>query len=164
MAIVGGNLADIDASAVRLQEAGASALGTGDHTRTAVATLHDAIGSATTEMLRRFDSIASDLHDQIQRAEAQLQSSDWHGNAKEQAITIKAELSGRVTSVLGSATAAFQSESAAFSARSEALLAEIDGQFRSVMAAIDAEYGRLAQAAQATRQNFEYADQTIRSR
>lgn len=162
MAIVGGNLADIAENVARLRETGASAVTSGESTKGAVDALQEAITSSTAQLMSRFESIAGDLKGQINTAARQLEAADWQGNSREQALAIKGNLAGQVDRVLATATSSLEADSTAFRARADALVSDIETQFRRVMIEVETQYVQLSQAAETTRSRFEAADQTIR--
>ena len=162
MGIVGGNLAEIGANEGSLKATGGMALTTGTETGSAAQSLETAVAAATRDLVSRFEQLASDMNAEIKRASTQLQSTDWKGNSREQAIAIEANLKGKVANVLTTSTAAINDEKKAFCDRAGALVTEVNERFTKVMGDIDREYGALADAAKLTMDNFEAADQTIR--
>lgn len=161
MAIVGGNLADIDSNVTKLEATGATAETSGKDTAGAATVLAEAIEGATAELLRRFEEIASTLDEEIRAAATKLETSEWEGHSKRRAVEIKGELQGQVNSVMGQATQALNDEKAAFTARANNLVDDVNTQFQGVMTRVQAEYTDLAAAARRTRENFATADQTI---
>lgn len=162
MGIVGGNLADIGANEASLRATGGMAVASGVETGAAATTLQSAIVEATDGLVRAFERIAGELHADIDRAARQLESTDWHGRSREQAIAIKAELRGEVARVMESAAGGLATERDAFCRRADALVAEVQDNFARVMERVDAEYAALGTAARVTAERFEAADQTIR--
>jgi len=161
MAIVGGNLADIDSNVTKLEATGATAEASGKDTAGAATVLAEAIEGATAELLRRFQEIAATLDEEIRAAATKLETSEWEGHSKRRAVEIKSELQGQVNSVMGQAESALHDEKVAFTARANTLVSDVNTQFQSVMNRVQTEYADLAGAARRTRENFATADQTI---
>lgn len=162
MSIVGGNLADIGANEASLRSTGAVAVASGTETGTAAANLQSAVVEATGALVREFERIAGELNADIERAARQLEATEWHGQSREQAMTIKAELRAQVTRVMQSAATGLGAERDTFCRRADALVTEVQEHFIRVMEQVDAEYAALGAAARVTAERFEAADQTIR--
>ena len=162
MVVVGGNLADIAANVARLRETGTSATIGGDSTKRATDVLHESIRSSTAELLAQFESIATELKGEIARSARQLESADWQGRSRDEALSIESELSARVDRLVQAATTSLERDAAAFRARADAVVGDIGSRFRQMMVEIEGGYVHLANAAEATRARFEEADRTIR--
>ena len=160
-AFIGGNLADIEASANRLIVSGTAAEATGTDTAAAALALQEAIDTAMSNLVTAFEGVAAALTDDIQQSHGQLVGSDWRGASRENAIAIKETLQGQVNTVLGLATTNLANEQTAFTTRAQDLVAHVEGQFKQVMADVQTQYGELADAASRTKANLEAADQTI---
>lgn len=161
MSFIGGNLDDIEASAARLIDSGASAVATGHETHSAAVVLAQAIDEAMTTLLARFESVADGLTNDIASAHSVLAGSDWQGQSRENALVIKEQLQGRVNGVLASASSNLAVEKGTFMTRAQALVDAIQADFQRVMTDVDGEYGSLAAASRRTRDNLALADQTI---
>lgn len=162
MSIIGGNLADIEQAAGRLDDSGRKAVDTGTTAKTAADVLAASIDDAMSELVRRFADIAAELNADITTAHQRLQATEWQGASREAAVGIKQELKAQVDTVLGTATDNLNVEKGNFLTRAQALVDHVEGEFRAVMGQVETEYVRLADAARTTAQNFEAADQTIR--
>lgn len=162
MSIVGGNLADIEANEGSLQTTAGLAVKSGGDTGAAAHSLHGAIVEATGNLVKEFERIAGDLQTDIRRAAGQLEATDWHGQSRDQAVLIKANLTSQVDKVMATAASSLTAEQKAFCDRADALVGEINDKFASVMHQVETEYTALGNAARATAQQFEAADQTIR--
>ena len=160
-AFIGGNLADIQASADRLVVSGTAAEQTGSDTATAAVALQEAIDTAMTNLVTAFEGVANALTEDIQQSHNQLAGSDWRGASRENAVAIKEALQGQVNQVLGVATTNLGNEQTAFTTRAQDLVAHVEGQFKAVMADVQTQYGELAKASIRTKENLEAADQTI---
>ena len=161
MSIVGGNLAEIGANEESLRTTASAAGKTGADTGSAAGVLQAAIVDATAELVRTFESIATELRTEIDRAARQLEATDWQGRSRERALLVEAELKSQVTRVMDAATTTLTGEQKAFCDRAEVLVGEIDGRFAGVMEQVGVEYEALGRAARLTMENFEAADQTI---
>ncbi len=162
MAIIGGNLNDIAASASRLDDSALMALQTQEQTKGAGGVLQDAVTDATQQLITQFQEIASSMVGDIEQSHRVLAGADWNGQSQRNAIAIKEQLKAEVGRVLDEATLAFQAEQRAFNGRAAELMAQIDGSFGQVMKQVDVQYRDLATAAKTMRDNLEAADQTIR--
>ena len=162
MAIIGGNLADIEQAAGRLNDSGQKAIDSGATTKDAADLLADAIHEAMTQLINRFGDIAAELNADIVGSHERLNSTEWQGASRDAAVGIKENLKGQVNTVLGTATDNLLQEKQAFIARSNALVSHVETEFKMVMGQVDEQYASLANAARKTAENFEMADQTIR--
>ena len=160
MSIIGGNLADIEQAAGRLDDSGRKAVDTGATTKSAADVLAASIDDAMSELVRRFGDIAAELNADITTSHQRLQATEWQGASREAAVGIKQELKAQVDTVLGTATDNLNVEKTNFLTRAQALVDHVEGEFRTVMGQVETEYVRLADAARTTAQNFEAADQT----
>jgi CelD/BcsL family acetyltransferase involved in cellulose biosynthesis len=104
MAVVGGNLADIDSNVTKLEATGASAEASGGRTSQEAGLLAEAIETATANLITRFQQIAADLDQDIRAAATKLETSEWEGHSKRRAVEIKGELQGQVNTVMVQAT------------------------------------------------------------
>jgi hypothetical protein len=161
MGIVGGNLADIGANEQSMRTTAEMAVKSGTETGSAATALHGAIVEATGNLVKEFERIAAELKADIGRAAGQLEASDWHGQSREKAVLIKADLTTKVDNVMTTAATNLAAEQKAFCDRSDALVADIEGKFKAVMGQVETDYTALANAARVTMQRFEDADQTI---
>lgn len=161
MSFIGGNLDDIETSAARMVDSGATAVAAGSDTHNATVVLASAIDEAMTTLLARFEAIAETLRGDIARSHAVLGSSDWHGQSRENALALKEALQGQVNTVLGTAATNLNAEKTMFISRSQGLVESVQSEFQRVMAEVDAEYTTLAAASRRTRDNLALADQTI---
>ena len=162
MGIVGGNLADIEANEQSLRTAGGLAVTSGSETGAAATNLQGAIVEATGALVGEFERIAGDLNTDIERAAQQLEATDWQGQSREQAVLIKADLKRQVHQVMQTAATSISAEKDAFCKRADALVAEVEDNFKRVMERVEAEYSALGTAARTTAERLEAADQTIR--
>jgi len=160
-AFIGGNLEAIGASATRLEQSGAAAMESGNSTGTAAAALETAITEAMDRLIRTFEQIAGDLELDIAASHEQLETTDWQGASRDNALAIKTQLEGQVKTVLGTATSNLTAEQTAFNTRGRELVESINGEFKDVMARVDEEYAGLAAASRKTRDNLMAADATI---
>lgn len=161
-AFIGGNLESIERAASRLDQTASKAIDTGRQSDAAAEQLFGAIEEAMATLLARFEGVAGELTTEITQSHAELEGSDWQGTSRDNAVAIKNELQGQVTSILESATTNLQAEREAFRTRAQLLLESVHNEFGQVMANVDAEYQGLALASRRTRENLLAADQTIR--
>ncbi len=161
MGFIGGNLEDIEASAVRLASSGGLAATTGAETHTAAIQLFEAIDNAMNGLVLRFETIADTLTGDIAQSHATLAASDWHGQSRENALVIKESLQAQVTRVLADATVGLEAEKATYVARAQALVDSVQTDFQRLMNEVEVEYSGLAAASRRTRDNLAFADQTI---
>lgn len=162
MAIIGGNLADIEVAAGRLTESGQKAVASGESTKNATDQLAQAIEESMAQLLSRFTDIAAELKADVATSDERLHTAEWHGASRDAAVGIKQDLTSQINTVLSNATQNLEQFKSSLISQSSELVAHIDGDFRTVMTQVDEQYASLAVAARRTAENLEIADQTIR--
>ncbi len=161
MSFIGGNLHDIEASATRMSQTGAAAVASGSETHSAAVVLAASIDDAMRTMVTHFERIADGLATEIQQSHNTLVATDWHGQSRENAVAIKDELLGQVSTILATATGSLSAEKAAFVSRADALVESVQTDFQRTMNDVEARYGALAAASRRTADNLALADQTL---
>lgn len=160
--IIGGDLTSITESAKRVRASGEAAMASHAQTDKAAVELQTEINGAMDTLLVKFRATEQDLRGDLETSFKQLDSAEWKGASRDNALQIKAEMDKQIGTVLAQAETALEAEKTAFGDRATALLDSVNTEFRNVMLDAQTKLGHLADAADLTGQNLSEADNTIK--
>lgn len=160
--IIGGDLTSITESAKRVRESGTAAMNSHTQTDKAALELQTEINGAMDTLLTKFRATEEELRGDLDTSFKQLDSAEWKGASRDNAVQIKADMDTQIGTVLTQAETALEAEKKAFGDRATALLESVNNEFRNVMLDVQTKMGDLASAAELTGQNLSEADSTIK--
>ena len=162
MSNISGNLADLATTTSGLNT-------TGDDTMTAhgasAQSADQLVGEVTdvTNLLQtNFETMAEDLRGSIRRSKDTMNSAEWTGQSRENAVAAEEMLNGQVDQVLEGATTSVTALKDFLVARVTDFHTDVTGDFQTIMSNIDAAYRDLATATNTFAENLDLADQTIK--
>lgn len=159
---IGGNVGDIQDTALVMTDTGTYAQTTGQDATTVAGQMEAEVNDVTQTLNTHFVELAEGLRQQITAAKNRLAGTDWEGMSQSEATAAEAELNGQVTSVLEQAQAGVEEFRTAMLSQANNFVSAIQGEFNTVMANINESYGSLSTASTTFAQNLEAADQTIK--
>lgn len=158
---IGGNLEDIARTAGVMTETGGAASSAGQQTAAVAAQMEAELDGATTTLRVHVERVAEDLRGRILAARERLGATDWEGQSRVAADAAEQRLSAEVDRVLAAGLANVETFKALVLARADEFVAQVHGEFQTVLADVDASYAGLAQGSRAFAEQLDAADRTI---
>lgn len=162
VARIGGNVADIQATAGVMTDTGASAVEAGSQAASFASQMEGQVGEVTSVFAQHFEQMADGLRQAIIAARNRLASTDWEGMSKGEADQAEVALNGQVDQVLGNALQSTAEFKTFMLSRAQDFVSMVQGDFNTIMGNIDSAYRDLANASKTFAENLELADQSIK--
>jgi hypothetical protein len=159
---IGANLADLLQTAGVMTETGAAAATSSARASAFSARMEAEINDVTTTLASHFTRMADELRGRIAQAKQQLAATDWQGASQAEATAAEAALGQDVNRVLDHALRSTEELRAFLLQRAHDFVASVDGEFATVMGAIDIAYQDLANASKTFADHLQAADAAIK--
>ncbi|MGH8930287.1 MAG: hypothetical protein ACRDZO_06545 [Egibacteraceae bacterium] len=159
---IGANLADILETAGVMTETGVAAIQSGVQASRFSAQMEAEISDVTTALANHFIRMADDLRGRIAQAKHRLAATDWQGASHAAATQAETALNHDVARVLDHALRSTEEFKTFMLQRANSFASAVNGDFKTVMGAIDIAYQELAAASKTFAENLRAADESIR--
>ncbi len=159
---VGGNLEDIDVSAIAATEAGSTVTEGGQQAQTAAQTLvaesEDVINTLSTNI----NTMADTVRTQVTTTQSTIEGGDVDGNSAMAARAAAAELTGQVDTVVNAANDSVMQIRTYLMNEVTRFQSDVIGDLQAIMSNVDLAFQDLSAAQTRLRENLDLADQSIR--
>ncbi|MBA2498053.1 MAG: hypothetical protein H0V33_13355 [Acidimicrobiia bacterium] len=159
---VGGNLEDIDVSAIAATEAGSTVTEGGQQAQTAAQTLvaesEDVINTLSTNI----NTMADTVRTQVTTTQSTIEGGDVDGNSAMAARAAAAELTGQVDTVVNAANDSVTQIRTYLMNEVTRFQSDVIGDLQAIMSNVDLAFQDLSAAQTRLRENLDLADQSIR--
>jgi hypothetical protein len=120
------------------------------------------VSDVTTALTTHFQQLHQQLRDAIERNRARLGTTDWEGQAYDEALRAEADLNTQTSGFLESAQTSVEEFRAALLSQAQGFVAQVEGEYRSVLTQINTSYADFAQATRTHAENLVNVDQSFR--
>ncbi len=159
---VGGNLEDIDVSAIAATEAGSTVTEGGQQAQTAAQTLvaesEDVINTLSTNI----NTMADTVRTQVTTTQSTIEGGDVDGNSAMAARAAATELTGQVDTVVNAANDSVMQIRTYLMNEVTRFQSDVIGDLQAIMSNVDLAFQDLSAAQTRLRENLDLADQSIR--
>jgi hypothetical protein len=142
--------------------AGEAASLTGDQATATTQQMAAGIEEITARLKSDVEALAAELTERVAAHGRQLESTDWAGSSKEQAVAAEQALTAEVQRVLQQELEAVDQFGVLLHQRADGFRTAVEGQFLAAMRQADQAYRDMAEASRAFLRNLQAADDTIR--
>jgi hypothetical protein len=120
--------------------------------------LADAVDGVSSTLVSQFGELAATLRQQIAAARDRLGATDWDGASRQAAEAAEADLNRQTAQLLDAAVEGVAQLKTNLVAQVSGFQGEVEGQFASMMAEVDARYRDLGAGTTTVARNFQEAD------
>jgi len=159
---IGGNVADLQQTAVVMSDTGAAAKSSSAEASQFSARMEGEVNDVTSTLATHFTQMADDLRGRIAQSKQRLAATDWEGASQAGAIEAEAALNNDVNRVLDNALTSTEEFKAFMLQRAQEFVSMVDGDFRTIMSNIDIAYQDLGKASRTFAENLQTADESIK--
>ena len=159
---IGAQHGDVESSASEFDFTGELATTTGGQASSYAGEMEAGLDGLMATLREHFQQMATDLQQRVADHRATLESTDWAGASKDNAVSAEAALRAETERILSQSLDQVESFRTAMHAKAESFRGAVESEFMAAMTATDTEYHQLAEASRAFARNLAAADQTIK--
>lgn len=159
---IGGNIGDMEGAAEVMGDTGTAASDTGTEASGVSAQMEAEINDVTTTLNTHFQALHQQLSAALMRNRDRLGSTDWEGQAYQEALRAEADLNTQTTSFMDNAQAGVEEFRAALLNQAQSFVAAIHSDYSTVMNNINTSYADFGTATRTHADNLVNVDQSFR--
>lgn len=159
---IGGNIPDMEGAAGVMVDTGTAATDTGSEANTVSSRMEAEITDVATMLNTHFETLHTQLRDALNRNRDRLGSTDWEGQAYDEALRAEADLNTQTANFLETAQTGVEEFRTALLDQAQSFVAAIQSEYNSVMDSISTSYTGFADATRTHAENLVNVDQSFR--
>ncbi len=158
---IGGNIGDMEGAAGVMADTGTAATNTGTEAASVSSRMEAEVNEVTNTLNTHFQTLHHQLGEALARNRDRLGSTDWEGQAYDEALRAEHDLSTQTAGFLERAQAGVEEFRTSLLNQAQSFVAAIETEYRSVLNGIDASYADFAQATRTHADNLVNVDQSF---
>lgn len=159
---IGGNIPDMEGAAGVMVDTGTAATDTGSEASTVSAEMEAEINEVTTTLNTHFQTLHTQLREALDRNRDRLGSTDWEGQAYDEALRAETDLNSQTATFLENAQAGVEEFRTALLNQAQSFVSAIQSDYNTVMDNINTSYTGFAEATRTHADNLVDVDQSFR--